>query len=95
MKALFVIVHEHEVEQESAYLASSIKAYREIQAIKEEEEFMVVNGDPNQIPANMPEPNEYKIYVCGARIDVCIPKQIKALQDVGYDVEPYNPASIY
>lgn len=96
MKPIFVIVHEYEVKDEHDFgLASSVKAFREIQAIKEEEDHRIIDGDPTIIPQNLPSPEKGRIYVCGSRIDICIPKQITALEKAGYNAEIYMPASIY
>ena len=94
-KSLFIIVHEQEVRDEAEYLASSIKALREIKAIKEHDGFVSLNGDPEQLLPNLPSPKNYKILLCGSRIDVCIPKQRSALEKAGYEVEIYYPASIF
>ena len=94
-KSLFIIVHESEVKDEAAYLASSIKALKEIKAIKEREEFRSLDEDPEQLLPNLPSPEDYRIFLCGSKIDVCIPKQRGALEKAGYDVEIYYPASIF
>lgn len=94
-KSLFIIVHEQEVKDEAEYLASSIKALREIEAIKKHKEFISLNGDPEQLLSNLPSPEDHRILLCGSRIDVCIPKQRSALEKAGYGVEIYYPASIF
>ena len=96
MKSLYVIVHEEEVRIETQWVASSVKAYREIERIKRYEDFRNVDGeDPTVIPSDLPKPDECKIRVCGSSIAVCIPQQISALEKAGYDVELYRPASIF
>lgn len=94
-KSLFIIVHEQEVIDEAEYLASSIKALREIKDIKEHREFISLNGNPEQLLPDLPSKKDYRILLCGSRIDVCIPKQRSALEKAGYDVEIYYPASIF
>lgn len=96
MKRLFIIVHEEEVKDEyDTGLASSIKAYREIQAIKKEKDFRSVDGDPTKLLLDLPSPSECEIYICGSSIAVCIPQHIEALKKAGYHVKLYRPASIF
>lgn len=95
MKTLFVIANESEVKDGyDLKILSSIKSYREIQQIKKEEEFAVVNGDATQIPENMPYPNKYEILVCGAIINL-INNQITALEKTCYRSRIYLLGSIY
>ena len=96
MKPLYIIVHESEVECESDFgIASSVKAYREIQRIKQEHEYRNIDGDPDIIPSDLPHPDKCSIHICGSSMAVCIPRQIRALERAGYKTHLSHSASIF
>jgi len=93
---LYVIVHEQEVNDELGWgVPSSIKVYGEIQEIKQMYAYRSVDGDPTVIPADLPAPSDdLLVHVCGSSLDVCIPKQLEALQRAGYNAK-ISSASIF
>jgi hypothetical protein len=95
MRIIYIIVHEEEVKTEHDFgLASSIKAYREIQEIKRDYDFRNVE-DQTKIPDDLPPPGECEIHVCGSSLAACVPKQMEALEEAGYKPILSRSASVF
>ena len=96
MKDLYIIVHEGEVKVEHNFgVTLSVRAYREIQEIKQTHDYRNVDGDPTKIPADLPTAKECRVHVCGSSIAVCIPQQMEALEKAGYKPRLSRSASIF
>lgn len=68
------------------------KPKEEIKRIKQEEEFILVNGDPTIVPKNLPR--NRKIFVCGVFRSLCVQDQLMALKREGYDAEVWDRGTL-
>lgn len=83
MSFLYVIVHEENV--------SYPDKRKEIDRIKREEDYILIDGDAGPIPEGISK--ERKIRVCGACVELCVGTQHKSFENNGYDAEIYWKAS--
>ncbi len=96
MQDLYVIVCEEEVKGEhDLKIASGIRAYKRILEIKEKYPFRNVNDEPQRIPADLPKPEDCRVFVCGTSLLNWISIQAKALEKAGYSPRIDVAASTY
>ncbi|MBI2138713.1 hypothetical protein HYU13_03935 [Candidatus Woesearchaeota archaeon] len=97
MRDIFVIVHQKDVHfLAKAGLEKAIESSKEIARIKMEEEFRLIEGDPNVISADLPAPEDCGVFVCGSCVAVCLGIQRDALSRNGYHQNFLHlPGSIY
>ncbi len=96
MQSLYIIVAEAELKEEhDLRIASGVVAYRKLLRIKESHPYRNVDKDPEQIPADLPKPQDCRILVCGTSLVDWIPRQVRALEKTGYSPEIDRTASTF
>jgi len=83
-KPLYVIIHENVVRTRGAL--------KEIQRIKDEEDFVEVTGPSYKVPSGLPL--NRKILVCGGYLELCVCVQCEVLNELGYDASIYGKATV-
>tara|TARA_B100001964_G_scaffold213601_1_gene250601 strand:- start:98 stop:433 length:336 start_codon:yes stop_codon:yes gene_type:complete len=101
MKPLYVIVHEHCIEQDLGnpnLCADDWENYAlvlgELSRIKNEEDYRELNeGDPKSIPYQIP--SEQPVLVCGSYGEFCVRVHVNKLQQEGYDASVHHDGTAY
>ena len=87
MKPLYLIVHP-QIPPYPGWHQPEKKA--ELERIMQEEDHIIQEDDTSQIP-NLPK--DRPIMVCGLYKEICVWQVWKTLEEEGYDVSIYEPAS--
>ena len=101
MEPLYIIVHEHCINQDLENPQLDIDDWEsyalvlgELSRIKNEEDYRELNfGDPESIPYDIP--SEKQILVCGSYGEFCVRRHINELKKNGFDAKVHYEGTAY